>query len=183
MPETFDPNDRKNEYYSLKEDPNKRRYYTPYVRRKSIFSNRMFIFGYGIFLIIAVMGITAYKNNGLHNLPIIKHFIKNKTMLLTVENVVDSNNFVDINIKLENLTYKHSKIDMLIADVLLYSGEDIIASNVHVFNNISFEKKSAIGFSTRFKYQNWTNSQNMFVKLYFDDKYILTDTFRIKKRR
>lgn len=183
MPETFDPNDPEHEYYSLKEDPSKRRYYKPYIPRKSIFSNRMFILGYGLFLIVAVIGINAYKNDGLHNVPIIKHFVKNRTMLVTVEDVIDSNNFVDISIKLENLTYKHSKIDTLIADIFLYSGENVIASNVHIFNNVSFEKKTAIGFSTRFKYENWTNSQNMFVKLYFDDKYILNDTFRIKKRR
>lgn len=176
--EVYDPKKPELQFYGNREIRPQ-----PPKREISIFARKWFMFIYGGFLTIFVIGLFLYRNGYLNNLSFFKTFIQ------PIEIKVNSVEFYDIGaiittIELKNNNYTNSKsIEKLQAILSLYKNKNLIYKGKNNFYNIRFPLGQRIGFKTEFDKNYWLEANILQVVLYFDTNFSITNNINISEMK
>ncbi|WP_295162235.1 hypothetical protein [uncultured Brachyspira sp.] len=175
--EVYDPKQKEHEFYA-----DKKIKHNIVKREVSIFARRWFMFLYGTFLTIAVIGMLLYKRGFFNNLPYFDILKTKNDIIVKINNAEFIEDAVIITIELENSDYTNSNnIERLNASFSLYKNKKLLFSGNNSFYNIRFPLGQRIGFKTHFDRNYWRQADKLEMVLYFDDNLIKTNNIDIRK--
>ncbi|WP_300366225.1 hypothetical protein [Brachyspira sp.] len=177
--EVYDPKEKELEYYAKRNI----RHSAP-KREVTIFARRWFMFSYGAFLTIVVIGLLLYKKGFFNNIPYFDIFKTKTDVIVKINNVDFLEESIITTIELENSNYTNSEnILKLKANYSLYRNRKLIFSGNNSFYNIRFPLGQRIGFNLKFDKDYWKYANKLRVILQFDDNLIKTNEIDIRKLR
>ncbi len=144
--EVYDPKEKELEFYA------KRKIKHPAPRKEvSIFAKKWFMFLYGTFLTLVVIGLLLYKKGFFNNIPYFDIFKTKTNVIVKINNIDFLNGAIITTIELENSSYTNSEnIEILNASYSLYRNRKLIFSGQNSFYNIRFPLGQRIGFNLNF---------------------------------
>lgn len=175
--EVYDPKEKELEFYY------KKNIKPPAPKREvSIFARRWFMFLYGTFITLIVVGLFLYKKGFFNN---IAYFAKKTNIVeVKINNIDFSDEYIITTIELENYNYTNSEnILKLNSDYSLYRNKKLVYSGNNSFYNVRFPLKQRIGFNLKFDIDYWKKSNKLKIILQFDDNLIQTNEINITKLR
>ncbi len=167
--EIYDPKKPELEYYN---DPNREKNFKPRKRIYTIFSTKRFMFGYAIFLTVAVLSIYTFQNGGIGNVMILSRFFGDG---LKVQTTVVSQNSEQkyVFVLIKNMRYKSSTISSLRSQVTFYNKDEVLISKEAQYNDVVFDDEQQIKFALEFDTQSIANADRYIVQTQIDDKTII----------
>ncbi|WP_028330063.1 hypothetical protein [Brachyspira alvinipulli] len=154
-------------------------------REVSIFARRWFMFLYGTFLTVAVIGILLYKRGFFNDLPIFAALRVNTAIEVKINKVeFYDDGAIITTIEVENINYTNSgSIKNLKANLSLYKNKKLIFSGNDSFYNVNFPLGQRIGFQMPFDKRYWMEANNLQVVLYIDTNLTTTNYINISKMK
>ena len=154
-------------------------------REVSIFARRWFMFLYGTFLTVAVIGILLYKRGFFNDLPIFVALRVNNAIEVKINKVeFYDDGAIITTIEVENINYTNSSsIKNLKANLSLYKNRKLIFSGNDSFYNVNFPLGQRIGFQMPFDKRYWMEANNLQVVLYVDTNLTTTNYINISKMK
>ncbi|MDA0035888.1 hypothetical protein OFR41_12315 [Brachyspira hyodysenteriae] len=175
--EVYDPKQKELEFYA------KREVKPPAPKREvSIFARRWFMFLYGTFLTLVVIGMLLYKKGFFNNIPLFEALKPKTDVIVKINNAEFVNDAVITTIELENSNYTNSEsIETLRSYFSLYKNRKLIFTGNRPFNNIRFPVGQRIGFNLSFDKNYWKEANKLEIILQFDNNLIKTNSINTRK--
>ena len=154
-------------------------------REVSIFARSWFMFLYGTFLTVDVIGILLYKRGFFNDLPIFAALRVNNAIEVKINKVeFYDDGAIITTIEVENINYTNSSsIKNLKANLSLYKNRKLIFSGNDSFYNVNFPLGQRIGFQMPFDKSYWMEANNLQVVLYVDTNLTTTNYINISKMK
>lgn len=176
--EVYDPKEKELEFYG------KRNIKPPAPKKEvSIFARRWFMFLYGAFLTVVVVGMLLYQRGFFNNIPYFDILKKPKPdIAVKINNVEFHSDAVTLTIELENSNYTNSNnIDILKASYSLYRNKKELFNGNNYFHNIRFPIEQRIGFNIKLDRNYWEKANKLELILQFDDNLVKTNSINTRK--
>ena len=154
-------------------------------REVSLFARKWFMFLYGTFLTVAVVGILLYKRGFFNDLPIFASLRANSIIEVKINKVeFYDDGAIITTIEVENNNYTNSnRIGNLKAALSLYKNKRLIFSGNDSFYNVNFPLGQRIGFKMPFDKRYWLEANNLEIVLYIDTNLTTTHYINISKMK
>lgn len=175
--EVYDPKEKELEFYG------KRDIKPPAPKREvSIFARRWFMFLYGTFLTLAVVGMLLYKKGFFNNIPLFEALKPKTDVIVKINKAQSIDDVIITTIELENSSYTNSEsVEVLRTSFSLYKYRKLIFSGDRSFNNIRFPVGQRIGFELNFDKNYWKEANKLEIILRFDNNLVKTNSINTKK--
>ena len=127
--EVYDPKEKELEFYG------KRDIKPPAPKREvSIFARRWFMFLYGTFLTLAVVGMLLYKKGFFNNIPLFEALKPKTDVIVKINKAQSIDDVIITTIELENSNYTNSEsVEVLRTSFSLYKYRKLIFSGDRSF--------------------------------------------------
>lgn len=167
----IDPHNKKVTFHSDRERETRRRARTPF----GFLSSRWFMLGYGVFLMIAVVGILLYQKNPNFNFARLKYLFFKKPVKTFI--AYDTNaEHARVTLRVKNVSYETTTLSSPRAVFSFFTNTQIFARRtVFLETNTTFPKESVISFTAELPLTDFEESDTIEISYSLGD---FTDVLR-----